>query len=431
VSSRTDHIQIARVIGIPIYLHFSWLIIFGLIAWTLSTGYFPAQSPDLPASSYWAKGLVASLLFFVSILLHELGHAVVARRQGLRTRSITLFVFGGVAQLEKDPRDGRAEFWMAAAGPVASLALAGLFYTLASLPFLGPSAAAVAKYLALINLMLALFNLVPAFPMDGGRLLRGALWGRLGKARATRIASGAGTLFAFLLIYAGVFSLLRGDSLGGLWYILIGWFIKDASLSSYQQVRLDEALLGVTVRDAMVQAVATIPGSGSVAEAAREYFMRTGYGSYPVTRGEAVVGLLCLKDVLRISAEEREATSVQGAMRPLTDALVTDPDVPLPEVISRMAQAGTARLLVMQGERLAGLLTMNGVIRRLKVREEESPRAHRRRDRRPADRFVSWRPEGGGAYQRTSPSSTVCTAPAVLSCVPGAASSAAHGSPGL
>ena len=370
MSSRTDHIQIARVIGIPIYLHFSWLIIFGLIAWTLSTGYFPAQSPDLPASSYWAKGLVASLLFFVSILLHELGHAFVARRQGLRTLSITLFVFGGVAQLEKDPKDGRAEFWMAAAGPVASLALAGLFYTLANLPLVGASAAAVARYLALINLMLALFNLVPAFPMDGGRLLRGALWGPLGKARATRIASGAGTLFAFLLISAGVFSLLRGDSLGGLWYILIGWFIKDASLSSYHRVRLDEALRGVTVRDAMVQAVATIPGSGSVAEAAREYFMRTGFGSYPVTRGEAVVGLLCLKDVLRLSAEEREATSVQGAMRPLTDALVTDPDVPLPEAIARMAQAGTARLLVMHGERLAGLLTMNGVIRRLRVREE-------------------------------------------------------------
>ena len=203
VSSRTDHIQIARVIGIPIYLHFSWLIIFGLIVWTLSTGYFPAQYPDLPASSNWAKGLVASLLFFVSILLHELGHAVVALRHGLRTRSITLFIFGGVAQLEKDPKDGRAEFWMAAAGPLVSLALAGLFYACATLPFVGPSAAAVAKYLALINLILALFNLVPAFPMDGGRLLRGALWGPMGKARATRIASGAGTFFAFFLIFAG------------------------------------------------------------------------------------------------------------------------------------------------------------------------------------------------------------------------------------
>jgi Zn-dependent protease/CBS domain-containing protein len=369
LSSRADHLQIARVIGIPIYLHFSWLVIFGLIVWTLSTGYFPAQSPDLPASTYWVKGLVASLLFFVSILLHELGHAVVALCQGLRTRSITLFIFGGVAQLEKDPKDGRTEFWMAAAGPAVSLALAGFFYACATLPFLGPSATVVARYLALINLILAVFNLVPAFPMDGGRLLRGALWGPMGKARATRIASGAGTFFAFFLIFAGVFSLLRGDSLGGLWYILIGWFIKDASSASYQQVRLDEALRGVTVRDAMVEAVATVPGSGSVAEAAREYFMRTGYGSYPVTRGDAVVGLLCLTDVLRLSADDRESTSVQGAMRPLTDAIVTDPDTLLPAAIARMAQAGTARLLVMHGQQLVGLLTMNGVTRRLKVRE--------------------------------------------------------------
>jgi Zn-dependent protease/CBS domain-containing protein len=369
VGGRTDRVQIARVIGIPIYLHFSWLIIFGLIVWTLSTGYFPANYPDLPASSYWAKGLVASLLFFVSILIHEFGHAVVALRHGLRTRSITLFIFGGVAQLEKDPQDGWAEFWMAAAGPLVSLGLAGLFYTCATLPFLGPSAAAVAKYLALINLMLALFNLVPAFPMDGGRLLRGALWGWLGKARATRIASGAGSLFALFLILAGVFSLAGGNTLGGIWYILIGWFIKDASAASYQQVRLDEGLRGVTVRDAMVEAVVTVPCTGSVAEAAREYFMQTGYDSYPVTRGEDVVGLLSLKDVLRLSPEERESTSVQGAMRPLTDAIVTDPDTPLRVAIARMAQAGTARLLVVHGGRLLGLLTLNAVDRRLRMRE--------------------------------------------------------------
>jgi Zn-dependent protease/CBS domain-containing protein len=368
-SSRSDQIQIARVMGIPIYLHFSWLVIFGLIVWTLSTGYFPAQYPDLPAASYWAKGLVASLLFFVSILLHELGHAFVARRFGLRTRSITLFIFGGVARLERDPKDGRAEFWMAAAGPAVSLALAGLFYACATLAFVAPSAAAVAKYLALINLMLALFNLVPAFPMDGGRLLRGALWGTLGKARATQIASRAGTFFAFFLIFVGVSSLLRGDSVSGVWYILIGWFMKEGSAASYQQVRLDEALRGLTVGDAM-EPVVSIAGSGSVAEAAREYFMRTGYGTYPVTRGEAVVGLLCLKDVLRLSAEEREATSVQGAMRPLTDAIVTDPDVPLPMAIAKMSQAGAARLLVMHGDKLVGLLTMHGVVRRLKVRED-------------------------------------------------------------
>ncbi len=189
-------------------------------------------------------------------------------------------------------------------------------------------------------------------------------------ARVSRIVSAVGISIAFFLISAGAFSLLQGESLDGIWYILIGWFIKQASTARYQKLRLDEALRGVTVRDLMLEAVATLPGSGSVAEAAREYFMRTGYGSYPVTRGEAIVGLLCLKDVLRLSAEQRESTSVQGAMRPLTDAIVTDPDAPLPVVIARMAQTRAARLLVMHGEQLVGLLTMNGVIRRLKVREQ-------------------------------------------------------------
>jgi CBS domain-containing protein len=192
-------------------------------------------------------------------------------------------------------------------------------------------------------------------------------------ARVSRVVSGVGILVAFFLVSAGVFSLLRGDSLGGAWLILLGWLIQDASMARYQRGRLDEALRGVAVRDAMVEAVATIPGSGSVAEAIREYVTRTGYGSYPVTRGEAVVGLLCLKDVMRLSPEEREATSVQGAMRRLTDAIVTDPDTPLPVAIARMAQAGAARLLVMHGDRLVGLLTMNGVIRRLKTRETLSP----------------------------------------------------------
>jgi CBS domain-containing protein len=192
----------------------------------------------------------------------------------------------------------------------------------------------------------------------------------MGKARAIEIASGAGTFLAFLLMLAGVSTLIRGDTLGGAWYLLIGWFIKDAAAASYQRVRFDEALKGATVRDAMVEAVATIPGSGSVAEAAREYFGRTGYGSYPVTRGDAIVGLLCLTDVRRLSPEEREATSVQGAMRPLTEALVTGPDAPLPAALAAMARAGTRRLLVMHGERLLGLLTMGGVVRRVKLREK-------------------------------------------------------------
>jgi Zn-dependent protease len=367
--TRVDHMQVARVFGIPIYLHFSWLFIFGLSVWALSTGYFPARYPDLATTTYWASGVTATVLFFVSILLHELGHAVIALRRGVRTRSITLFVFGGVARLERDPRDGRAEFWMAAAGPLVSLALAGFFYLAALLPVLGRPAAAVASYLALVNLLLALFNLLPAFPMDGGRLLRGALWGPLGKTRATRIAARAGTYVAFSLIFGGLFNIVGGASLAGVWYVFIGWFIKDASAASYQQVRIEEALGGVSVRDAMIEGVLTIPAAGSAAEAGREHFSRTGYAAYPVVRGDAVVGLLCLEDVLRLSPEQREATSVQGAMRPLAAGMVTDPDEPVLTAIGKMAQAGTTRLVVMQEGRLVGLLTASAVTRRMEVRE--------------------------------------------------------------
>ncbi len=366
----TGHIRIARVAGIPIDLHFSWVLIFALIVWTLARGYFPAQDPDLPASSYWAKGLVASLLFFLSIVLHELGHALVAQRFGLRTSSITLFVFGGVARLEKDPEDGRTEFWMAVAGPVVSLLLAGVFYLAAVSGLLGPGASAVARYLSLINFILAVFNLVPAFPLDGGRILRGLLWKRAGKARATRTAAGAGTLFAFFLIGTGALSLLRGNSVAGVWYILLGWFLKDASAQAYQRVRLDQTLAGLTVGDAMLREVSAIPASISVEEAARDHFLLTGYGGYPVVRGETVVGLLSLKDVLRVPPDERGATSVQSAMAPLNPAIVVDPREPLLAALSKMAEAGVGRLLVMEKERLVGLLTMNAVVRQVRVREE-------------------------------------------------------------
>jgi Zn-dependent protease len=370
---REGAVKVGRAFGIPIYVHFSWLVVFALIAWTLATGYFPEREPNLPVTSYWARGLVASLLFFLSILLHELGHSLVALRSGLAIHSITLFIFGGVARLEGDPRDGRTEVRMAAAGPAVSIALALLFYGLGSAPFLGGAIRAVARYLAFINLVVAIFNLVPAFPLDGGRLLRGLLWRRLGRVRATRAAATAGTLFAYFLIVTGAFNLLRGAGVAGVWHILIGWFLKDAALNAYRQVRLDETLSGVTVGDAMVREVSTIPGEISVADAAREYFMRTGYGSYPVVRGDTVVGLLCLRDILKMPPEERENTSVQGAMLPLRDDLVAAPGDPVLEALARLAGSTLGRLLVMEDGRLVGVLSARAVLRQLKLRQELGP----------------------------------------------------------
>ena len=322
--------------------------------------------------SYWAKALVASLLFFVSILLHEMGHAVVALRSGIEIRSITLFIFGGVSQMEKDPEDGATELRIAAVGPLVSLALAGLFYLAASAELLGESARAVARYLAFINLALAVFNLVPAFPLDGGRILRGLLWRHTGKARATGMAASAGTFFAYFLIVSGALRLFRGDGIGGIWYVLIGWFLKEGAQGAYQRVRLDETLRGVTVRDVMIADPETLPAQVSLSEAAHSHFLLSGYGGYPVVRGEQVVGLLCLKDILRRPPAERDSTSVQAAMTPLSEGVSTKPEEPLGPAMARMAQAGSGRLLVVDGGRLVGLLTTGSVMRHVKVREELS-----------------------------------------------------------
>lgn len=369
-AAQHGRMRIARAFGIPVYVHFSWLVIFGLLTWTLATGYFPAAARDLPAPAHWVKALVASLLFFLSILLHEMGHSWVALRHGIRIRSITLFIFGGVAQMERDPDDGRTEVRIAIAGPIVSLALAAVFFGVAALPFAGASARAVASYLGLVNFVVAAFNLVPAFPLDGGRVLRGLLWRAQGKVRATRTAAAAGTFFALLLIALGVMQFLNGNGVGGVWYVLIGWFLKDASAGAYAGARLDETLRGLTVRDAMTSDVATVPAHVSVAEAAQAYFMNTGYGGYPVLRGDVVVGLLSLRDVLGLAPEERERTSVQAAMTPVGDPVVVAPDEPLRAAMAKMAERGAGRLLVMQDGRFVGILTMSSVVRHVRVRED-------------------------------------------------------------
>jgi Zn-dependent protease/CBS domain-containing protein len=359
-------VRIARIFGIPVYVHFSWIVVFALIAWTLATGYFPQNYPNLPVASYWARGLVASLLFFVSILLHELGHSLVALRHGIAIESITLFIFGGVARLAADAPDGRTELKIAAAGPAVSFVLAVLFFAMS--PFLSGATEAVTIYLGAINVFVALFNLVPAFPLDGGRLLRGLLWGRLGKVRATRAAAAAGTAFAYFLIVVGALRLVGGAGVSGIWQILIGWFLKEAAAGTYRQVKLDDALARYTVGDVMARDVTALPAGLSVEEAVRDHFLRTGYGAYPVVRGDTVVGLVSLKDVMQMSEDERAGTSVQAVMVPLTDDITASPAEPLSDVVARMSRDGVARMVVMDGPHLAGFLTLRGVLEVLQLR---------------------------------------------------------------
>jgi Zn-dependent protease len=366
---KSGTVRIGTLAGIPLELHFTWAIIFALLAWSLATGYFPRAVPDLPTGSYWSKGVLAALLLFASILAHELGHALVARREGVKTQRIVLFAFGGVAELKAEPPGPGPEFRIAVAGPAVSAILFLGFALLAGALSERPGAAAVMAYLAMLNGIVVLFNLIPAFPLDGGRILRAALWRFWGDLpRATRAAAGAGRLFAYFLIVGGIFGLLSGRTGGALWQLLIGLFLLQAAQSSSAQVWLKEALSGLRVRDLMVAEPVAVPAHIPVSDAIRDYFLRYGYGGFPVERAGQVVGLLELAQVKAVPPEERDQVSVQAVALPVEGSVRTVPGSDAVEALQQMLQGGHGRMLVFEGETFKGLLTHTGVTRLLQIK---------------------------------------------------------------
>jgi Zn-dependent protease/CBS domain-containing protein len=366
-----DAWQIGRLFGIPLRVHVSWLIIFGLVSWSLAVGYFPALLPGLPARSYWTNAVIAAAMLFASVILHELGHSLVARRRGVEIVGITLFVFGGVSEMKEEPRDARSEFEVAVVGPVISLGLAGLFGALGAFAHRSLGAVplvALLSYLAGINLILAIFNLLPAFPLDGGRILRAILWGaQRNLERATRTATAVGRGVALVIIAIGIFQFLGGH-VGGLWLALIGWFIMQAGAAGRLQASLRHALGGLRVRDVMTREVQMVAAEASVADLIEQYFTRHTYGGYPVQRNGDAIGLVTLHDLKKAPAAERAATRVEEIMAPVTDALVIDPDTPVVDAFNRMLSTRTGRLLVLDRGRLVGLITVNGIAHLTQVR---------------------------------------------------------------
>jgi Zn-dependent protease/predicted transcriptional regulator len=362
--------KIARIFGIPILIHFTWFIIFGLIVYTLAVGYFPSQYPDLPQSSYLVRGIVTALLLFASVLLHELGHSVIALRNGIAIESITLFIFGGVARWKEDPKSAWVEFKIAIAGPITSFLLAGVFFAASRLDMGGQGMVTVARELALLNLVLGIFNLVPAFPLDGGRVLRATIWRFTGKVRATGYSSMAGTFFAYFLILTGIFRLVSGD-LYGLWAILIGWFIKEAASGAYQQVQVDEVLSRVQVKDLMITECTSIPSHLSVGNAVNDYFLRYGYGGFPVESDGRLKGLISLSDVRDLDREEWPRTSVQSIMTPVDKGSTISAEANIVEALHKMAASGLSRLIAVDASgECVGMITHNGILRRLQVQQK-------------------------------------------------------------
>lgn len=356
---------IGRIAGIRIRVDWTWSIIFVLVTVSLAVGYFPVVFPGLSAGVYWGLGVVSSLLLFASVLAHELAHSLVAIREGLPVESITLFVFGGVSQIEEEPRTAADEFRMAIVGPATSLVLGGIFLGvyLALLPASGP-AAAVAQYLGIINLALGAFNLLPGFPLDGGRVLRAILWGATGNLRrSTRIASLVGQGFAFLLIFTGIALLFSGNFLAGIWLAFIGWFLNNAAIASYRELLVRQTLEGVQVRRLMTTDVDRIPENLTIEQVIDQHILSGRQHAYPVTDDSRLVGLICLHDIRQVPKEERATRTVAEAMTPYDRLRVVSPNDNLAKAVAELGRGGYEQLPVIDApHHLAGLLRRRDII---------------------------------------------------------------------
>ncbi len=365
-------IELFRLSGVAVAIDYSWLIIFALVLWGLSAGYFPDRYPGFAISSYWIVGLIATLLFFASVLIHELSHAFVANRLGEQVSRITLFIFGGMAHLSGEPEKPAVEFKVAGAGPLTSLILGGVFWGVQQAIPSAPAFTlwkAVFRYLAYINVALALFNLLPGFPLDGGRLLRAFIWWRTGSlTRATSRAADWGQGIAWGLIALGAFEIFAGALVGGLWLIFIGLFLRSAALSSYQHLFVDRMLSRMRVRDIMVTDPVTLTPDLTVSEAVDRYFLHLGFGGFPVVSEGRVIGLLSLPQVSNCPIEQRATRRVGDIMRRMDGSIAIADTASVADALHRMAEANTGRLLVMDGERLAGLVTRSGIARLVQMR---------------------------------------------------------------
>ncbi len=368
--------RIGRALGIPIHVHASWFAVFFFVTWSLATGYLPETLPGLSAPRYWGMGGFAALLLFLSVLLHELGHSYVALRYQIPISRITLFIFGGMAHMGKEPPSPRAEFLIAIAGPLVSLILGagclGGAMAMESL-FAGSGIqglVVLGSLLGMINVQLGLFNLIPGFPLDGGRVLRAGLWAwNKDFHRATSQAALVGIGFGVALgligagLMVGAWSGALGDSLAtnGGWLIFLGAFIFSAALKSRRQAALQTSLVSMTVRQVMVHRVVTLLPDISVQDAVDQYFVTHGFGGFPVCEEGQVLGVVTVRDVQALPTALWPWRRVREIMRPASPAFCIPPDWSVMQAMERMVQSGWDRLLVMENEEIVGLITRSSV----------------------------------------------------------------------
>jgi len=370
-------IKLCRLFGIEIGLHYSWFIVALLIVFSL-VHYFQLVNPQWSEELTWTLAVITALLFFASILAHELSHTAVAKAHGMSVKSVTLFALGGVANIETEPRDPKSEFWMAIVGPVTSLLLGLFFLAVASTtgwrPALGTPPAplwASLVWLGYINIALAVFNMIPGYPLDGGRILRSIVWGiNKDLLRATKIAAGVGQVVAGTLILFGFVRFFSGAGFGGLWLTLIGWFLSEAALASYAGVDTSAALARVRVGDVMSQGCPTIDGEMNLRTFAENYLLRTGRRCFGALQNGRNLGLVTVNELKQVDRDRWPFTTVAQVARPLQQALTVSPDTPLSQALELMTSGDVNQLPVISNGELAGVISRSDVLQFLQTRSE-------------------------------------------------------------
>ena len=365
-------ISLGRILGIPLGLDPSWFLIFIFMTWSLATSYFPNEFSNWPQAEYWIIGAVTAIFLFLSVVLHELGHSIVAMRYKIPVNSITLYVFGGISQIGSEPPSAVAEFWIAIAGPAVSFGLAAIFQLLQT-PLAGIAPLlALAKYLAYINGTLGLFNLIPGFPLDGGRVFRAILWGATHNLRkATLIAAGVGRAIAFIFILIGVWFLFNGNVGNGLWIAFIGWFLESAANSQVQQQTVHDLLEGHTVQQVMSRRYVKIPGEITLQTLVDHQILGNGKRCFVITdSNDQVIGLLTLHHLKEISRQDWPKVKTAEVMIPLSEIKWLQPTTPVKAALEEMDQDGVNQLPVIKDGEVVGMLTREDIISFLRTQVE-------------------------------------------------------------
>ncbi|MBN1682717.1 CBS domain-containing protein [Candidatus Bathyarchaeota archaeon] len=372
-------IKIGTIQGINIKLNYSWFIIFVLITWSLANGYLPSQYPDKSSNFYWFIGGASALLLYISILIHELAHSTIAIKRGLDIKNITLHFFGGVSQINEESSDPKTEAYMAAVGPLTSIVIGGILLLIdyiigANLP---DTVEAVLRYGGYVNVGLAFFNMIPAFPMDGGRVLRAIIWNRnKNLIKSTRIASNVSNVISIIFMLLGFYSMFTFGTLDGLWLVFIGLFINSASKMGLSQTIISEALGEKTVSSIMTRDVKTVKPDLSIQELIEEWFSVYKHQGYPVMENDNVIGIITIEDVRNVDKNNRGSITVRDVMRSQEELVTVSPDDKASDALMKMASNNVGRLPVIENGRLVGIITRSDINKTIQLSTEFAPTTH-------------------------------------------------------